>query len=349
MVAITKPVRLRIVSIERDSGKSKIPFLAMDQQEKFLTGTIDDLLVTDDMIPDTLIECTPSELDYDEHHIILSKDVSYIKTLENDPSFPKPDEYNIMNIRVRDPELEEFYPYILQATILHTPEITEITRTDGKTIPVTYTIIGDGHGQINLYQFYNSSLTQFSVGDKIKVIGAVAFYGTEGEVELSMSPYASIVKLSPSEYRWSEYKVETEPIDIHERSISVHKKQVKGGIEFTLNRVKFFKDYTEADISIGNMNSDAELQLLENDTSAFQDTKQFRVSEVVRGDSMSRIGIPYIKPKIPSSDDQDDPMWTTGLVRFRPLDQSKKETMLRFKINKKIIHDNYDFTFKVLT
>ena len=48
------------------------------------------------------------------------------------------------------------------------------------------------------------------------------------------------------------------------------------------------------------MNPDAELQLLENDTSAFQNTKQFTVSEVVGDESPYHwSGTPYIKPKIP--------------------------------------------------
>lgn len=49
-------VKLRVVSIDRDSGKSKIPFLAMNEQGLFLAGT-------DEIVPNALIQCTPSELD----------------------------------------------------------------------------------------------------------------------------------------------------------------------------------------------------------------------------------------------------------------------------------------------
>jgi hypothetical protein len=93
------------------------------------------------------------------------------------------------------------------------------------------------------------------------------------------------------------------------------------------------------------MNSDAELQLLENDTSAFQNMKQFTVSEVVRDESSYQwSGTPYIKPKIPPSTTFPSP---SGIVRFKPLDHSKNKAKFKFNINKKTIQDNYDFTFDI--
>jgi hypothetical protein len=356
-------VKLRVVSIDRDCRDSKIPFLAMNEHGIFLQGTIDAVLVTDEIVPDALIECTPSELDYDDSYIVLSKETSYIKILENDPSFKKPfDKWKISSIsgfyRDRDEfEVEDFQPIILEADILQKPENLEITRSDEEIVPVTYTIIGDHSGQINLYQFRKSSLSQLSVGDRIKILGAMAARGKDGEVELRMYQYSTIVKLSPSEGKSGIIYNNQLYIDTgsgfyprffeskESKRVLVRKYQVKDGIKFELDEIRLFDDYTEAHISIGNMNPDAELRLLENDTGAFQNSKRFSVNEVVRDESPYRIrGTPFIKPKISTSTTFPHPI---GIVRFKPLDHSKNKAKFKFNINKKTIQDNYDFTFDV--
>jgi len=64
--------------------------------------------------------------------------------------------------------------------------------------------------------------------------------------------------------------------------------------------IQFFKDYTEALILIVNKNTDAELRLLENHTSAHQDRRRFALIDVVAGDRTGlRKFYTYIKPKIP--------------------------------------------------
>lgn len=199
--------------------------------------------MTDGIVPNALIECTPSELDYDDYYIVLLKETSYNKTLENDPD-------------------EDFFPYILEGTILQKPENSQITRSDEEIVPVTHTIIGDGRHQINLYEFHKSSLRQLSVRDRIKILGAVAECGTEGEVELYMYQYSTIVKLPPSEETFFSLPIP----EAASKRVGVGKRQVKCGIEVKLGTLSSFKDYTEADISIVNMNPDAGLRLLENDT-----------------------------------------------------------------------------------
>ncbi|MFY9872230.1 MAG: hypothetical protein WAK17_21170 [Candidatus Nitrosopolaris sp.] len=106
-------VKLKIVSIDRESGKSEIPFLAMNEQGIFLRGIIDSMMATDEIVPDAIIECTPSELDYDDYYIVLSKDIPYIETRESDPSFKEPfEKWRIRSISVHyqdKQEIEDVY------------------------------------------------------------------------------------------------------------------------------------------------------------------------------------------------------------------------------------------------
>jgi hypothetical protein len=50
--------------------------------------------------------------------------------------------------------------------------------------------------------------------------------------------------------------------------VEVSKEQLKNGINVSLHSLRFFKDHTEADISITNDNTDDELELSEGDSSA---------------------------------------------------------------------------------
>jgi hypothetical protein len=117
-------------------------------------------------------------------------------------------------------------------------------------IPINAIFNSYHDGQINLYQFQNSSLSQLSVGDRIKVIGAVSAYGSDGEVELYMRQWSSVVKLSPSEDYVKKTIMSPAIPEGASKRVGVGKRQVKGGIEVRLKSLSFFKDYTEADISI---------------------------------------------------------------------------------------------------
>ncbi|MGA9149143.1 MAG: hypothetical protein WBZ36_01090, partial [Candidatus Nitrosopolaris sp.] len=118
-----------------------------------------------------------------------------------------------------------------------------------------------------------------------------------------MYQYSTVVKLPRSEDKvmldYISNRIEPWLREIKaSKRVLVHKKQVKGGIKFELDEIKFFRDYTEGRISIANKNPDAEVRLLENDSTAFQNSKRFTVNEVVRYESPYQVrGTPYIKPK----------------------------------------------------
>jgi hypothetical protein len=92
---------LRILSIEKDTGCKNLSFLAIDKEKRFVHGTIDNKLIIDDMLPDKMIQCIPSEIEQ-EHipiediyvsrpygiSVKLYPDDSYINVIEDDISFP---------------------------------------------------------------------------------------------------------------------------------------------------------------------------------------------------------------------------------------------------------------------
>jgi hypothetical protein len=330
-------IKLRIISIEKDTGKNEIPFLGMDAHRHWIHCTVDSTLLTDDMIPDSMIECIPSEYfdDEDGYFLSLSKDDGHIKTIKDDESFPKPIEFEINHI-----DLPYNY-YVVNAYILQKPEGITIPLENGKTISLFYTTIGDATGQIKVQEFDGLTLNKLSVGDRIKVIGAVARYGPlDDERLLQMNEYSSIIKL-PTVSASTIDKVYPKKEEFSKSGpVAVSKEQLKNGIHVNLNSLVFFKDYTEAYIRIANDNTDDELELSEGDSSASQNNKHFAITDIRPSSLSPKLG--FIKPNI-----SPKAFFNSGIIRFEPLDHTQSKAKFQFKIKRKPLHDSYNFTFDV--
>jgi hypothetical protein len=332
-------IKLRIISIEKDTGKNEIPFFAMDAHRNWINCTVDSTLLTDDMIPDSMIECIPSEYfdDEDGNFLSLSKDDSYIKTIKDDESFPKPIELEIQGI-----SSFAYHYCVVNGYILQKPEEIEIPLENGKTISLFYTTIGDATGQIKLQEFHGSTLNKLSLGDRIKVIGAMATYDVslEDELLLHMNERSSIIKL-PTVSASTIAKVYPKKEEFSKNgTVAVSKEQLKNGIHVNLSRLVFFKDYTEAAISISNDNTDDALELSEGDSSASQNDKHFAITDIQPSSLSPKLG--FIKPNIPPR-----AFYNSGTIRFEPLDHTQNKAKFQFKIKRKPLHDSYNFTFDV--
>jgi hypothetical protein len=289
-----------------------------------------------------MIECTPSELyETDEgHFLLLSQDDSYIKTIKDDELFPKLStiESKISSMSARN------YPQdvVLEGYILHKPERTEIALEDGTIVPGTYTTIGDTTGQIKLQEFYGLTLNKLSVGDRIKVIGATPFYGFQGyqgdELVLQMTNFGSIVKVATESASKMDKVNPSKDISTESGTLRLNRKQAKGGIEVILDKLEFFKDYTEAHIAILNDNVDDELQLSESDSRASQNNKYFALTNVRPWGNWPA----FLKPNIPPNSN-----YSLGIIKFEPLDSTKHNAKFQFKIKRKPLHNSYDFNFDV--
>ena len=75
--------------------------------------------------------------------------------------------------------------------------MTEVNTKSG-TVPMSDTLLGDDTGEIRLvgWREQSSYVHKLNVGDRIKVIGATANNGREGNVELTLKSYSSIIKIS---------------------------------------------------------------------------------------------------------------------------------------------------------
>lgn len=182
---------LRVISIGRETGKGNITCLAVDRSSKFLSVVIDSVLVTNEITPDTMIECVPSRIF--GNSITLSKEDSYIRIIDNDPSFPTLSKFES---KIKDIQVSE-NPYVIEAIVLHTPNMTEVNTKTG-VVPVTDTLLGDDTGEIRIvgWRDQSSSINKLNVGDRIKVVGATGNNGREGKIELTLKPYSSIIKIS---------------------------------------------------------------------------------------------------------------------------------------------------------
>jgi ssDNA-binding replication factor A large subunit len=183
---------LRVVSFVGEPSTGNVVSLAIDKSGKFLHLTIDASLLNSTLSYDSIIECVPSRIF--GNSMILNKDDSYIRVIENDVSFPKMSEFES---KIKDVEMSDS-PYILEAIVLQSPNVTEVNTKNGELVQVSDTLIGDDTGEIRLVGWRNqsSSVTTLAVGDRIRVLGATGTKGIGGKTELTLKRDSSLIKIS---------------------------------------------------------------------------------------------------------------------------------------------------------
>jgi len=183
---------LKVVSAGGESGKGNVAALAMDKSGKFVHLTIDSALLSSPLNSDSTIECVPSRIF--GNSMILYKDDSYIRVIEDDASFPS---MSVFESKIKDVELSDS-PYIIEAIVLQSPNITEVNTKNGESVTVSDTLIGDDTGEIRLvgWRQQSSSVNNLVVGDRIRVLGATGTKGMSGKTELTLKPDTSLVKIT---------------------------------------------------------------------------------------------------------------------------------------------------------
>ncbi|HYA84325.1 MAG TPA: hypothetical protein VEH06_12875, partial [Candidatus Bathyarchaeia archaeon] len=183
---------LRVVSFLEEPISGNVASLAIDKSGKFLHLTIDTALLNSPLNYDSMIECVPSRIF--GNSMILNKDDSYVRVIEDDQSFPK---ISVFESKIKDVEMSDS-PYILEAIVLQSPNVTEVNTKNGEVVPVSDTLIGDDTGEIRLVGWRNqsSSVTNLAVGDRIRVLGATGTKGIGGKTELTLKRDSSLMKIS---------------------------------------------------------------------------------------------------------------------------------------------------------
>lgn len=183
---------LRVVSFGGETGKGNVASLAVDKSGKFVHLTIDSALLSSPLISDSMIECVPSRIF--GNSMLLYKDDSYIRVIEDEASFPK---MSVFESKIKDVEISDS-PYILEAIVLQSPNMTEVNTKNGELVTVSDTLIGDDTGETRLvgWRQQSSSVANLVVGDRIRVLGATGTKGMSGKTELTLKPDSSLVKIT---------------------------------------------------------------------------------------------------------------------------------------------------------
>jgi hypothetical protein len=188
----SKVVVLKILSTGTEFESSlNENFLAIDKENKnFISLVIDPKLIEEKISPGIIIEGIPNRVF--GNVMYFTDESSYIRivTDQYDNAFPQDSEIEtkIKNIQVSEK------PYIVEAIVLQPPNTSNITTKSGEDVAVSETLIGDDTGEIRLtgWRDQSSKIAKLNVGDRVKILGAVAGMGRENRIEVTLKPFTEI-------------------------------------------------------------------------------------------------------------------------------------------------------------
>lgn len=191
----SKVVVLKILSTGTEFESSvNENFLALDKENKnFISLVVDPKLIEEKIYPGIIIEGIPNRVF--GNVMYFTDESSYIRivTESYESAFPQDSEIEtkIKNIQVSEK------PYIVEAIVLQAPNTSNITTKSGEDITVSETLIGDDTGEIRLtgWRDQSSKISKLNVGDRVKIIGAVAGMGRENRIEVTVKPFTEIREL----------------------------------------------------------------------------------------------------------------------------------------------------------
>jgi hypothetical protein len=188
----SKVVVLKILSTGTEFESSvNENFLAIDKENKnFISLVIDPKLIEEKISPGIIIEGIPNRVF--GNVMYFTDESSYIRivTDQYENAFPQDSEIEtkIKNIQVSEK------PYIVEAIVLQPPNTSNITTKSGEDVAVSETLIGDDTGEIRLtgWRDQSSKIAKLNVGDRVKILGAVAGMGRENRIEVTLKPFTEI-------------------------------------------------------------------------------------------------------------------------------------------------------------
>ena len=183
---------LRLVSIGSNTSGDRLISLGLLGDGKLVSVIIDKTLVPNNMTSGSIIECVPSRIFGTE--ITLTLNDSYIRILDEGTQFPSVSDYQT---KISD-VVASNVPYIIEAIVLQQPNTTQINTRSNEMIEMTDTLVGDDSGEIRLigWRDLGHSINSLALGDRIRIIGAVANNGLQGTPEITLKPYSSIMKIN---------------------------------------------------------------------------------------------------------------------------------------------------------
>ena len=183
---------LRLVSIGSNTAGDRLISLGLLGDGKLVSVIIDKTLVPNNMTSGSIIECVPSRIFGTE--ITLTLNDSYIRILDEGTQFTSVSDYQT---KISD-VVASNVPYIIEAIVLQQPNTTQVNTRSNEMIEMTDTLVGDDSGEIRLigWRDLGHSINSLALGDRIRIIGAVANNGLQGTPEITLKPYSSIMKIN---------------------------------------------------------------------------------------------------------------------------------------------------------
>ncbi len=188
----SKVVVLKILSTGTEFESSiNENFLAIDKENKnFISLVIDPKLIEETISPGIIIEGIPNRVF--GNIMYFTDESSYIRivTEQYENAFPQDSE---LETKIKSIEISE-KPYILEAIVLQAPNTSNVTTKSGEEVAVSETLIGDDTGEIRLtgWRDQSSKISKLNVGDRVKILGAVAGMGRENKIEITLKPFTEI-------------------------------------------------------------------------------------------------------------------------------------------------------------
>jgi replication factor A1 len=189
----SKVVVLKVLSKGSDFENSvNENFLAIDKEnQNFHSVVIDPHLVQEKISPGIIIEGIPNRVF--GNIIYFTNENSYIRIVTKNYENAFPDESE-METKIKNIEVSD-KPYIVEAIVLQPPNTSNVTTKTGEEVTVCETLIGDDTGEIRLtgWREQSSKISKLNVGDRVKVVGAVAgMGGKENKLEITLKPFTEI-------------------------------------------------------------------------------------------------------------------------------------------------------------
>ncbi len=188
----SKVVVLKILSTGTEFESSiNENFLAIDKENKnFISLVIDPKLIEETISPGIIIEGIPNRVF--GNIMYFTDESSYIRivTDQYENAFPQDSE---LETKIKSIEISE-KPYVLEAIVLQAPNTSNVTTKSGEEVAVSETLIGDDTGEIRLtgWRDQSSKISKLNVGDRVKILGAVAGIVRENKIEMTVKPFTEI-------------------------------------------------------------------------------------------------------------------------------------------------------------
>ena len=188
----SKVVVLKILSTGTEFESSlNENFLAIDKENKnFISLVIDPKLIEEKISPGIIIEGIPNRVF--GNVMYFTDESSYIRIVTDQYENAFPQDFEI-ETKIKNIQVSE-KPYIVEAIVLQPPNTSNITTKSGEDVAVSETLIGDDTGEIRLtgWRDQSSKIAKLNVGDRVKILGAVAGMGRENRIEVTLKPFTEI-------------------------------------------------------------------------------------------------------------------------------------------------------------